>query len=83
MSEHAAFLASVVENYADDDRRLIYADWLDEHDSPERATFIRLQIEAARLPNGRARAALETKASDISDKHGPTWLAGSGRTTIQ
>lgn len=32
----------------DDAPRLIYADWLDEHDQPERAEFVRVQCELSR-----------------------------------
>ena len=35
----------------DDAPRLVYADWLEEHDQPERAEFIRLQIDRATRPS--------------------------------
>jgi uncharacterized protein (TIGR02996 family) len=50
MNQEQAFLRAVCENPEDDDVRLVFADWLDEHGEPERAEFIRLQIEQARLP---------------------------------
>ena len=34
---------------AEDTPRLVYADWLQEHGQPERAEFIRVQVELARL----------------------------------
>lgn len=43
-------LAGVLANPADDVPRLVMADWLDEHDEPKRAEFIRVQCELARLP---------------------------------
>jgi len=43
----AAFMQAIVANPADDTPRLVYADWLDEHDQPERAEFIRLQCFVA------------------------------------
>ena len=49
MTEHDAFLQSIVANPDDDAPRLIYADWLEEHDQPERAQFIRVQIELAKI----------------------------------
>jgi uncharacterized protein (TIGR02996 family) len=44
-----ALLEDVLEHPDDDGPRLVYADWLDEHGDPERAEFIRLQCELARL----------------------------------
>ncbi len=41
--EWSALLRAVVDNPADDFPRLVAADWLDDHDDPERAEFIRLQ----------------------------------------
>lgn len=44
MSEQAAFLHAIVTNPADDTARLVFADWLDEHEQPARALFIRAQL---------------------------------------
>jgi uncharacterized protein (TIGR02996 family) len=49
-STGAALLRAVCHSPADDAPRLVYADWLDEHGRPERAEFIRVQCELARLP---------------------------------
>lgn len=49
MMEHEALLAAVLTNPDDDAPRLVYADWLQEHGQPERAEFIRVQIEKALL----------------------------------
>lgn len=50
MSEHA--LRAAIAAFPDEDTpRLVYADWLDENGNPERAEFIRLQIELERIPN--------------------------------
>ncbi|MBN9118489.1 MAG: TIGR02996 domain-containing protein [Planctomycetes bacterium] len=48
MNDEAALLAAIRANPADDTTRLVYADWLDEHDRGERAELIRVQIELAR-----------------------------------
>ena len=50
MTQEASFLHAVLENPEDDATRLIFADWLDDNGQPERAEFIRLQVEGARLP---------------------------------
>ena len=36
-------------DHEDDTPRLAFADWFDENDQPERAAFIRAQVEFARL----------------------------------
>ena len=48
MSEEAAFLAALKANPADDVARLVYADWLDEHDEPKKAEYLRAVAELAR-----------------------------------
>ncbi len=44
------FLADICEHPDDDTPRLIFADWLDDHDDSDRAEFIRVQCELARWP---------------------------------
>ncbi len=44
-----ALLAAVLADPGDDAPRLVYADWLDEHGEPERAEFIRVQIDLDRM----------------------------------
>jgi uncharacterized protein (TIGR02996 family) len=44
MNDGELFLKAVRENPEDDHLRLIYADWLDEHDDPEWAAYIRLVL---------------------------------------
>jgi uncharacterized protein (TIGR02996 family) len=44
-----AFLADIVAHPDDVGPRLVFADWLDDHGEPERAEFIRLQIERPTL----------------------------------
>ena len=44
MTVHPGFLANILEHPEDDNLRLIYADWLEDHGDPEHAELIRLQI---------------------------------------
>jgi len=44
-----AFLRAILADPDDDAPRLIYADWLDENGDADRAEFIRLQVQLARL----------------------------------
>lgn len=48
MSTQDALLAAVLANPADDTVRGAYADWLEENGQPERAEFIRVQVEIIR-----------------------------------
>lgn len=48
-------LRAVLVDPFDDLPRLVYADWLDEHGDGERAEFIRVQIELAKLPHPYTR----------------------------
>jgi uncharacterized protein (TIGR02996 family) len=52
MDERGALLAAITREPADDTPRLVYADWLDEHEEHDRAAFIRVQIELARGMTG-------------------------------
>jgi uncharacterized protein (TIGR02996 family) len=48
MTPHDVFLADIIAHPEDDTPRLIYADWLEDNGQPERAEFIRLQLELAK-----------------------------------
>jgi uncharacterized protein (TIGR02996 family) len=48
MTDADALLAAIAAHPDEDTPRLVYADWLEEHDRPIRAEFIRLQCEIAR-----------------------------------
>src|SRR5438309_575800 len=73
---HEAFLASILETPDDDVPRLIYADWLDDQGDTERAEFIRLQIELARLSECGLRAEeLEKREEKLLGEHEERWTA--------
>lgn len=65
MSVEGALLAAVGADPDDDLRRLVHADWLEEHDQPQRAAFIRSQIDYARAEpfSPAARAARPEQAT--------------------
>ncbi|MBY0458183.1 MAG: TIGR02996 domain-containing protein, partial [Gemmataceae bacterium] len=44
MNDHDALLRAIGEHPEEDTPRLVYADWLEENDQPERADFVRNQI---------------------------------------
>jgi uncharacterized protein (TIGR02996 family) len=74
MSDGEALRRLVVSQPDDDLPRLIYADWLDEHGQPDRAAFIRAQVEAFRAEpfSPEARHAAH-HAEDIEATHYRDW----------
>ncbi len=79
MTPDEAFIQDIRANRDDDTPRLIYADWLDEHDQPDRAEFIRVQIELARLlaspsPAHEARRGeLQARETELFRKNQTAW----------
>src|SRR5438477_13205900 len=74
MPDHAPFLAAIRAAPDDDAPRLIYADWLDEHGQPERAEFIRVQIELAKSPaDGRHSARLKKREKQLLEEFEGEW----------
>jgi uncharacterized protein (TIGR02996 family) len=69
-----AFLEAIRESPEDDAPRLIYADWLEDHGDPARATFIRVQCELARLPAEGRRAELEAQERELLVANRRAWL---------
>jgi uncharacterized protein (TIGR02996 family) len=71
-----AFLHDILSAPDNDDLRLIFADWLEDHGNPDRAEFIRVQIELARLtPDDPLSAALTEREADLLVDHGDRWRA--------
>lgn len=79
MDDRRALMAAIIANPEEDTPRLMFADWLDEHGGEHdraRAAFIRLQVEAARLPErDKRRKKLEASAWVLADGHHEAWLA--------
>jgi uncharacterized protein (TIGR02996 family) len=70
------FLADIVANVDDDTPRLVYADWLAENGKEDRAEFIRVQCERARLPGwDSAQVRLRLREQELLERHGEEWLA--------
>jgi uncharacterized protein (TIGR02996 family) len=54
VSDDATFLTALKANPADDTTRLVYADWLDEHNESARGDYLRAVVDLARHPGGTA-----------------------------
>jgi len=70
------FLEFIVGNIDEDTPRLAFADWLDENEQPERAEFIRVQVQRSRLPAwDAAQVRLRLREQALMKQHGEAWLA--------
>jgi uncharacterized protein (TIGR02996 family) len=75
MTQDDAFLADIIANPDDDAPRLVYADWLEDHGQPDRAAFVRVQCQLARLPHDdERREDLEAKERELLRRHRREWL---------
>jgi len=78
MSDEKALLAAIWEHPHDDTPRLVYADWLQENGQPERAEFIRVQVELARLDewDEERRPALKKQEEKLLKRCEKLWRRG-------
>jgi uncharacterized protein (TIGR02996 family) len=89
----AGLLAAIIAEPDSDDLRLIYADFLEEHGEPERAEFVRVQLELTKAPScsglrrsGHGRPcrlcrpfeALRRREGELLEAHGARWIAEAG-----
>lgn len=75
MSEEAGFLSAIVAEPDDDTHRLVFADWLDDHDQPDRAAFIRAQVKLARSePGDEGYDELKLQERRLLGRHSEAWL---------
>jgi uncharacterized protein (TIGR02996 family) len=78
--DREALLAAIREAPDDDEPRRVYADWLEEHGQPERAEFIRIQLERWSLPEADPRhAELARREASLLRRHAGTWHHGVPR----
>src|ERR1051325_2765416 len=75
MDTQEAFMKAIIDQPDDDAVRLVYADWLDENGQPERAEFIRVQIELSRISEDDPRYwDLKTREEDLLIDRGDSWV---------
>ncbi|AWM38470.1 hypothetical protein GobsT_33790 [Gemmata obscuriglobus] len=76
MNDHDALLRAIGEQPEEDTPRLMYADWLEEQDQPERADFVRNQVALNRPGlSGEERTPLVRKNRFYLDNWVPSWKA--------
>src|SRR5947209_3064555 len=77
MAEEEGLLEAIAEQPGDDGQRLVCADWLEDHDEPARAEFVRLQVALARLDeDDPRRQALLTRERGLLLDHERDWTLG-------
>ncbi|QJW95334.1 TIGR02996 domain-containing protein [Frigoriglobus tundricola] len=75
MTDETALLRVIAAHPDEDTPRLAYADWFEEHGNPDRAAFIRGQIELARLETDSLhRRAVAFQCRTLLDTHEEDWL---------
>jgi uncharacterized protein (TIGR02996 family) len=78
-AEEAALVQAIIDQPEEDTPRLVYADWLQEHDQPERAEFIRIQCQLARLTeHDVARPGLQERQESLLGAHVLEWVRPLG-----
>ena len=84
MTTDEALLRAVLLHPGEDTPRLAYADWLDENGHPERAEFIRVQIELGRwhhdIPDGASDPLrdMRKREQELLGAAPPSWAAPVG-----
>src|SRR5207247_7893651 len=75
----AAFLRSIADAGEDNTARLVFSDWLEEHEETARAEFIRVQCDlaASGVPEER-RHALRLRERALLDAHRRGWCEAFG-----
>ena len=74
MNSHEGILKEIIANPDDDAPRLVYADWLEEQGDPDRAEFVRIQLEMAIHESWQPEhAKLESRIASLLTKHEESW----------
>src|ERR1043165_9337458 len=77
MTDHHAFLRTILDHPDSDSPRLVYADWLDEHGEQARAELIRVQCELEKLTDEDPRGVvLCEREAELLTAHAHDWRAG-------
>lgn len=82
--EDRAFVRAILMNPAELTAWLVYADWLDEHEQPERAEFLRLQVKrSAPDVTQTDRFGIIARVEELRAAIDPDWLALFDRVQIE
>lgn len=86
-SDEVAFLAAIRASPVDDTARLVYADWLDEHDEPDAETkshYLRLEVQLGSLPkDSPERARLILRLRKLAGGLPLSWKSAVAKVPIE
>jgi uncharacterized protein (TIGR02996 family) len=84
MTSDEAFLADIIAHPDDDAPRLVYADWLEENGQPDRAGFIRAQVQRLRAGPGAPEEELRRREGYQLAREQAAWRErlGSGHAVL-
>ena len=82
--EDRAFIRTILANPAELTSWLVYADWLDEHDNPDHAEFLRLEVRRGQLRNTDAEwPTVEARLKELRGVVDRNWVAVFDRPDIE
>ncbi len=74
MGVERGLLEDVLAHPKEDGPRLVYADWCEENGDLDRAEFVRVQVELAKLPQGDGRCrSLKARERELLARHKAPW----------
>ena len=77
MQTEADFMQAIIADPDSDELRLVFSDWLEEHGNTDRAEFIRLQIDMAKIsPWTCEYGQLRDQTAEIYQRNKETWKIG-------
>jgi uncharacterized protein (TIGR02996 family) len=83
-TEDRAFIRAILANPAELSAWLVYADWLDEHDNPVHAEFLRLMAQRGQFNNTQpAWYETEERLTELRAVLDPNWIAVFDRPKIE
>jgi len=83
MNEEAVFLEAIRAAPTDNTVRLVYADWLDEHNRLE-GTYLRIECDLTAIaPDDPLRTSLQDKLRSVSVGIDSSWLVAISRVPIE
>ena len=82
--EDWAFIRTILSNPAELSAWLVYADWLEEHDNPDHAEFLRVMARRGELQNTQPEwYTVEARLAELRAALAPVWVEVFDRPKIE
>jgi uncharacterized protein (TIGR02996 family) len=83
-AEDKSFIRAILTNPGELTNWLVYADWLDEHDNPPQAEFLRLMVRRTQLSNTELEwYTVEERLRELRNLLTPVWVEVFDRPKIE